>query len=126
MRLLMLALLSLLMFLSLLGSIIIPGEAIAAENADSESTISYRIGAGDVLDIRVFGESDLTGDFTISERGILELPLTGEIEVNGLDTEEGIALMCLAEALLRVPDGETADALIRDKIGEIDWSEHLG
>jgi len=44
----------------------------------------------------------------------------------GLDTDEGIALMCLAEALLRVPDGETADALIRDKIGEIDWNEHLG
>ena len=44
----------------------------------------------------------------------------------GLDTEEGIALMCLAEALLRVPDGRTADALIKDKIGEIDWAEHLG
>ncbi|EAQ28854.1 PutA [Erythrobacter sp. NAP1] len=44
----------------------------------------------------------------------------------GLDTEEGIALMCLAEALLRVPDDETADALIKDKIGEIDWGEHLG
>lgn len=44
----------------------------------------------------------------------------------GLDTEEGIALMCLAEALLRVPDNATADALIRDKIGEIDWGEHLG
>ncbi|BDI60073.1 bifunctional protein PutA [Qipengyuania nanhaisediminis] len=44
----------------------------------------------------------------------------------GLDTEEGIALMCLAEALLRVPDDKTADALIRDKIGEIDWGEHLG
>ncbi|MGB3472587.1 MAG: proline dehydrogenase family protein, partial [Erythrobacter sp.] len=44
----------------------------------------------------------------------------------GLDTEEGIALMCLAEALLRVPDSETADALIKDKIGTIDWSEHLG
>jgi RHH-type proline utilization regulon transcriptional repressor/proline dehydrogenase/delta 1-pyrroline-5-carboxylate dehydrogenase len=44
----------------------------------------------------------------------------------GLDTEEGIALMCLAEALLRVPDAATADALIRDKIGQIDWSEHLG
>ena len=44
----------------------------------------------------------------------------------GLDTEEGIALMCLAEALLRVPDHETADLLIRDKIGEIDWGEHLG
>ncbi len=44
----------------------------------------------------------------------------------GLDTEEGIALMCLAEALLRVPDAATADALIRDKIGKIDWGEHLG
>jgi len=44
----------------------------------------------------------------------------------GLDTEEGIALMCLAEALLRVPDAETADALIKDKIGSIDWGEHLG
>jgi RHH-type proline utilization regulon transcriptional repressor/proline dehydrogenase/delta 1-pyrroline-5-carboxylate dehydrogenase len=44
----------------------------------------------------------------------------------GLDTEEGIALMCLAEALLRVPDAATADALIRDKIGQIDWGEHLG
>ena len=44
----------------------------------------------------------------------------------GLDTEEGIALMCLAEALLRVPDHETADALIKDKLGTIDWGEHLG
>jgi RHH-type proline utilization regulon transcriptional repressor/proline dehydrogenase/delta 1-pyrroline-5-carboxylate dehydrogenase len=44
----------------------------------------------------------------------------------GLDTEEGIALMCLAEALLRVPDAETADLLIKDKLGEIDWSDHLG
>ncbi|MBB3034012.1 bifunctional proline dehydrogenase/L-glutamate gamma-semialdehyde dehydrogenase PutA [Alteriqipengyuania lutimaris] len=43
----------------------------------------------------------------------------------GLNTKEGIALMCLAEALLRVPDARTADALIRDKIGEIDWREHL-
>jgi len=44
----------------------------------------------------------------------------------GLETEEGIALMCLAEALLRVPDAATADALIKDKIGSIDWGEHLG
>ena len=44
----------------------------------------------------------------------------------GLATEEGVALMCLAEALLRVPDAATADALIRDKIGDIDWAEHMG
>ena len=44
----------------------------------------------------------------------------------GLATDEGVALMCLAEALLRVPDAPTADALIRDKIGDIDWSAHMG
>ncbi|TNE41929.1 MAG: bifunctional proline dehydrogenase/L-glutamate gamma-semialdehyde dehydrogenase, partial [Alphaproteobacteria bacterium] len=44
----------------------------------------------------------------------------------GLTTEEGIALMCLAEALLRVPDDITMDALISDKIAPADWSKHLG
>jgi RHH-type proline utilization regulon transcriptional repressor/proline dehydrogenase/delta 1-pyrroline-5-carboxylate dehydrogenase len=44
----------------------------------------------------------------------------------GLSTDEGIALMCLAEALLRVPDAETMDALIEDKIAPSDWGRHLG
>ena len=44
----------------------------------------------------------------------------------GLSTREGVALMCLAEALLRVPDAETVDELIRDKIAPHDWSEHIG
>jgi RHH-type transcriptional regulator, proline utilization regulon repressor / proline dehydrogenase / delta 1-pyrroline-5-carboxylate dehydrogenase len=44
----------------------------------------------------------------------------------GLSTEEGIALMCLAEALLRVPDPDTIDALIEDKIAPSDWGKHLG
>lgn len=44
----------------------------------------------------------------------------------GLTTSEGIALMCLAEALLRIPDTATADRLIRDKIGGADWDKHLG
>ncbi|TQS73905.1 bifunctional proline dehydrogenase/L-glutamate gamma-semialdehyde dehydrogenase PutA [Rhodobacteraceae bacterium] len=44
----------------------------------------------------------------------------------GLSTEEGIALMCLAEALLRVPDADTMDALIEDKIAPSDWSKHMG
>ena len=44
----------------------------------------------------------------------------------GLSTEEGVALMCLAEALLRVPDAETMDALIEDKIAPSDWGRHLG
>jgi RHH-type proline utilization regulon transcriptional repressor/proline dehydrogenase/delta 1-pyrroline-5-carboxylate dehydrogenase len=44
----------------------------------------------------------------------------------GLSTQEGVALMSLAEALLRVPDSPTADALIKDKIASSDWSSHLG
>lgn len=43
-----------------------------------------------------------------------------------LSSQEGIALMCLAEALLRIPDRATADRLIRDKIGRGDWRAHLG
>ncbi len=44
----------------------------------------------------------------------------------GLSTDEGIALMCLAEALLRVPDAETIDDLIEDKIAPSKWGQHLG
>mgnify|MGYP005989219643 FL=1 len=42
-----------------------------------------------------------------------------------LDTREGILLMCLAEALMRIPDADTADALIRDKLSVADWKAHL-
>ncbi|WP_434063405.1 bifunctional proline dehydrogenase/L-glutamate gamma-semialdehyde dehydrogenase PutA [Lysobacter soyae] len=43
-----------------------------------------------------------------------------------LGSEEGVLLMCVAEALLRIPDQGTADALIRDKLGEANWRRHLG
>ncbi len=43
-----------------------------------------------------------------------------------LSSEEGVALMCLAEALLRIPDSGTADRLIADKISKGDWRKHLG
>ena len=43
----------------------------------------------------------------------------------GLSNDEGLALMCLAEALLRVPDKTTIDELIRDKIAPTDWEKHL-
>ncbi len=43
-----------------------------------------------------------------------------------LSSEEGVLLMCVAEALLRIPDSATADKLIRDKLGEANWKKHLG
>ena len=43
-----------------------------------------------------------------------------------LNTQEGVALLSLAEAFLRVPDAETADSLIADKLGDADWRAHAG
>src|SRR5690606_13130697 len=43
-----------------------------------------------------------------------------------LGTREGLALMCMAEALLRIPDEDTRDELIAEKIKSADWAKHLG
>ncbi|ETW13731.1 bifunctional proline dehydrogenase/pyrroline-5-carboxylate dehydrogenase [Roseivivax marinus] len=67
--------------------------------------------------------ADLVRDIRADARpGLMEVFLAEY----GLSTEEGIALMCLAEALLRVPDAETIDALIEDKIAPSDWGKHMG
>ncbi|MGL4242354.1 MAG: trifunctional transcriptional regulator/proline dehydrogenase/L-glutamate gamma-semialdehyde dehydrogenase [Beijerinckiaceae bacterium] len=50
----------------------------------------------------------------------------GLIHEYSLSSQEGVALMCLAEALLRIPDNDTRDALIRDKISKGDWLSHVG
>ncbi|PXF29229.1 transcriptional regulator [Pokkaliibacter plantistimulans] len=50
----------------------------------------------------------------------------GLLQEFSLSSQEGVALMCLAEALLRIPDKPTRDALIRDKISNGNWSQHLG
>ena len=50
----------------------------------------------------------------------------GLVKEYDLSSQEGVALMCLAEALLRIPDHATRDALIRDKISNGNWQSHLG
>jgi len=50
----------------------------------------------------------------------------GLVREYALSSHEGVALMCLAEALLRIPDAATRDALIRDKVGPGDWRAHVG
>ncbi|MBP6019978.1 MAG: trifunctional transcriptional regulator/proline dehydrogenase/L-glutamate gamma-semialdehyde dehydrogenase [Burkholderiaceae bacterium] len=50
----------------------------------------------------------------------------GLVQEFSLSSQEGVALMCLAEALLRIPDRATRDALIRDKISHGDWRSHMG
>ena len=84
--------------------------ADAALTPADRARISAR-GAQFVRDIR-----------TRSDPGLMEVFLAEY----GLSTDEGIALMCLAEALLRVPDAETIDVLIEDKIAPSDWGRHMG
>ncbi|UFH49719.1 trifunctional transcriptional regulator/proline dehydrogenase/L-glutamate gamma-semialdehyde dehydrogenase [Pseudomonas sp. KNUC1026] len=50
----------------------------------------------------------------------------GLLQEFSLSSQEGVALMCLAEALLRIPDKATRDALIRDKVSNGNWKQHLG
>lgn len=50
----------------------------------------------------------------------------GLLQEYALSSQEGVALMCLAEALLRIPDAETRNALIRDKIAHGQWQSHAG
>ncbi|MGG7566047.1 bifunctional proline dehydrogenase/L-glutamate gamma-semialdehyde dehydrogenase PutA [Rhodovulum sp. DZ06] len=83
---------------------------VAALPAAERAAISAD-GAGLVRDIR-----------SSAKPGLMEVFLAEY----GLSTDEGIALMCLAEALLRVPDAETVDELIEDKIAPSDWGRHLG
>ncbi len=67
--------------------------------------------------------------------GLVEVMRRDRSEKSGLDafldaydlsSTEGIVLMCLAEALLRIPDAQTADRLIADRLGAGDWEQHLG
>ncbi|MGY6706332.1 bifunctional proline dehydrogenase/L-glutamate gamma-semialdehyde dehydrogenase PutA [Roseinatronobacter sp.] len=83
---------------------------MAALDADARAQIAT-YAAGLVHDIR-----------THATPGLMEVFLAEY----GLSTDEGIALMCLAEALLRVPDAATIDDLIEDKIAPSDWGKHLG
>ncbi|MGI9297290.1 MAG: bifunctional proline dehydrogenase/L-glutamate gamma-semialdehyde dehydrogenase PutA [Gammaproteobacteria bacterium] len=92
------------------------GEALRAlldaADFDSESRIAASARAAEwIRDIRARADS-----------GIVEKML----EEYELSTKEGVALMCLAEALLRVPDADTTDSLIADKIAAANWGAHLG
>jgi RHH-type proline utilization regulon transcriptional repressor/proline dehydrogenase/delta 1-pyrroline-5-carboxylate dehydrogenase len=55
-----------------------------------------------------------------------QTPLDAFMQQYDLSSEEGVLLMCLAEALLRIPDDETAEKLIADKLADADWEKHLG
>ncbi len=88
---------------------------------------------------RLAAQAELDGDAAHETqelaRGLVSAVRKGRKQKGGVDefmqeyslsSEEGVVLMCLAEALLRIPDDHTADKLIADKIGGRDWEKHAG
>jgi len=60
------------------------------------------------------------------DRALEQAGLGAFLQEYDLSSQEGVLLMCIAEALLRIPDAETADRLIRDRLCKGHWDEHLG
>jgi RHH-type proline utilization regulon transcriptional repressor/proline dehydrogenase/delta 1-pyrroline-5-carboxylate dehydrogenase len=84
---------------------------LPAETAAAANKLAYRL-----------TENLRNQKTTIGRAGLVQ----GLLQEFSLSSQEGVALMCLAEALLRIPDRGTRDALIRDKISTGNWQQHLG
>jgi len=100
----------------------------AAYHADEDLIAAERIGQAKFSPAEAAGIELLTRDLVSRIRAMsgAQGGVDAFTQEYALSTEEGVALMCLAEALLRVPDAETADVLIRDKIATGDWDSHIG
>ncbi|MGA7675301.1 MAG: bifunctional proline dehydrogenase/L-glutamate gamma-semialdehyde dehydrogenase PutA [Rhizomicrobium sp.] len=104
-------------------------QAIADAYLADENTVSAeRIAQAKFTPAEAAATHALAGEFAsrIRAEGGRRGGVDAFTQEYALSTEEGVALMCLAEALLRVPDAETADRLIRDKIAPGDWDSHSG
>ncbi|MBI2381977.1 MAG: bifunctional proline dehydrogenase/L-glutamate gamma-semialdehyde dehydrogenase PutA [Gammaproteobacteria bacterium] len=85
--------------------------ALATPSQDELNRITHRA-AGWVHAVRAKG---------VSKEGVEAF-----LQQYSLDTKEGVILMCLAEALLRIPDSEVANQFIRDKLAQADWEQYVG
>jgi len=84
---------------------------LPADVAESAGALAYRLAE------KLRGQKNVGG-----RAGLVQ----GLLQEFSLSSQEGVALMCLAEALLRIPDKGTRDALIRDKISNGNWQQHVG
>ncbi len=81
------------------------------------------LGAGERAAVQAEAQALVRAARTSAKKqGVVE----GFLQEFSLGTREGLALMCLAEALLRTPDADTRDRLIAEKIGSADWASHMG
>ena len=106
-----------------------PRDEIAAYHLVDESRL-----VGGLIERAVYTEDDRRRIGDIARR-LVHAVRAGRHKYSGIDafmleygltSEEGVILMCLAEALLRIPDSGTADLLIAEKVGSGQWEKHLG
>ena len=100
------------------------GAAALAEEAPLVAELARQAGMDAVARARI-GERAARLLVAVREAAAQGSGLDDFLQRYGLDTQEGVLLMCLAEALLRIPDAPTADALIADRVGRGDWRAHL-
>jgi RHH-type transcriptional regulator, proline utilization regulon repressor / proline dehydrogenase / delta 1-pyrroline-5-carboxylate dehydrogenase len=100
----------------------ISGAYLADENRISAERIAQaRLSAGEYAATQALARALVEG---IRKEGARGGGVDAFMQEYSLSGPEGVALMCLAEALLRIPDTDTADRLIKDKIGSADWASH--
>lgn len=87
----------------------------AAAGAEQQQGAVYRLGPGDQLHIIVYGETDLTGDYTVSPVGTIAFPLVGEVPANGLTPDQMSQAIAerLEEGFMRHPQVSSAIASYR-------------
>ncbi len=123
------------------GSLFVPFDALQAEIKREQSplraaiTAAYRRDETEAVEWLLAQGARASGDAYMLAHRLVSSVRTKRTRASGVDalmhefslsSEEGVALMCLAEALLRIPDTATADRLIADKISKGDWKRHLG
>lgn len=91
-------------------AMLLPEARLAAPIASAAHVLALRLSEG------------LRSHHAVGKAGLVQ----GLLQEFSLSSQEGVALMCLAEALLRIPDRATRDALIRDKLSSGNWQPHLG
>ncbi|UKH17656.1 bifunctional proline dehydrogenase/L-glutamate gamma-semialdehyde dehydrogenase PutA [Actinobacillus pleuropneumoniae] len=112
---------------------LLPSSAVLLENISRH----YRIDEAELVQqLLIEAETEtLQPEIKNLARKLIEKVRTNRQKASGVDalmhefslsSQEGIALMCLAEALLRIPDQATRDKLIKDKIAKGDWKSHIG
>jgi RHH-type proline utilization regulon transcriptional repressor/proline dehydrogenase/delta 1-pyrroline-5-carboxylate dehydrogenase len=123
------------------GALFVPFDALQAEIKPAQSplraaiTAAYRRDETEAVEWLLAQGARASGDAYMLAHRLVSSVREKRTRASGVDalmhefslsSEEGVALMCLAEALLRIPDSATADRLIADKISKGDWKKHLG